>query len=80
MKAKQAKIERDYNLAGLIRERYQEAAQVVPFVVGVLRTISRNLSTLRDALGIPDIIGCTQMTALFGTAHVPKKVLSFSCG
>lgn len=57
MKAEQAKIERDYNLAG---------------------QISRNLSTLRDALGIPDIIGCMQMTALLGIAHVPKKVLGLS--
>lgn len=61
MRAKQASIQSCQNLAGQIggtkqEEKQQQQLNFSPFVVGVLGTISKNLSTSLNAVGIPDII------------------------
>lgn len=64
-------------LAGQIGEICQEVTQVVPFVVDVPGTISKDLSALQDALGIPDITGSVQVAVLRRTAHALGNVLYF---
>lgn len=56
VKAEQAKIKRFKTWLGKSGEICQTAPQVVPFLVGELGIISRNLSALQDVLVILDII------------------------
>lgn len=43
-------------------------------MIDALGTISRNLSTTQDALGIADINGSEQVAKLLGTGNVLMKV------
>ena len=52
------------------------SAIVVPIVVGSLGVVSDRLARWIKLLGIPDVIGGLQTTALIGTAAILKKVLS----
>lgn len=79
MKLEQSEIQRYEDLAGQIGEIDQTAAQVAPFVVGALGTISMKRSATRCTLGITDIIGSVQVVPLLGTVHMLRKVLSL-CG
>lgn len=57
-----------------IKEIHQVAPQVVPFLVGALGTISRNISASLDVLEIYDTIRRVPVAALLGTAHVLRRV------
>lgn len=67
MNEEQAKIQSYKHLAVQIREIYQTAAKVFPFLVNALGTIFRDLSALQDTFGISDIIESMQVTVLLGT-------------
>lgn len=60
--------------AGRANER-NVAAQVVHLHDGALGTVPMNLSVMQDNLGIPNIIGNAQVTAL-----LRKGAVSLSCG
>ena len=48
---------------------------VIPIVIGVLATISKNAKTWYRQIDLPDIIGSAQLSAILGTAHILRKVL-----
>ena len=54
---------------------------VIPIMIGALVTVSGNA---KDAyygmLGLPDIFGSAQLSAILGTAHILLTVLCLSCG
>ena len=58
-------------------ERILRASKVtvIPKVIGTLGTVSRNAKSWQGKLDIPDIVGCTQLSAILGIAHVLRKVL-----
>lgn len=53
-------------------------SQVVPFLIDALKIVSRKLSVLPDALGIPDISGSEYMAVLYGIAHAQENFVSLS--
>lgn len=53
---------------------YKTRAQVFPFVVDTLWTISKNVSSSQNDLGIPGIVGNAQVAALFGTSCCDSKL------
>jgi len=50
--------------------------KVIPIVVGALGMIPEGLPTYLQQLGIPDIVGGLQKTAVLGTQRILKNVLS----
>jgi hypothetical protein len=49
---------------------------IFPIVVGALGTVSRNLAGWLRRLGIDDVLGGLQMSAVIGTSAILRKVLS----
>ena len=73
-KTQNQKVDRHQELA-LGVKRIHQASKVsgIPIVVGALGTISKDARTWQEELGIPDIIGSAQLSAILGTAHVLKE-------
>ena len=53
---------------------------VIPIMIGALGTILKNAKAWLRRLSLPDIFGSVQLSAILGTAHILRKVLSLSCG
>ena len=64
------------DLAREIRKDYKVHTEIVPVVLGALGTVPKTLAGNLRRLGIPDVIGCLQTTALLGTVRILKNVLS----
>ena len=56
------------------RHRVLRAA-VIPFLISVLETISKNAMAWYGKLSLPAIFGSAQLSAIPGTAHILLKVL-----
>ena len=69
------KIEWYQDLAFDVKRMHQVEVVVVPLVIGVLGTVSKDFAKWQEYLAIPDITGSVQMSALLGTAHILGKVL-----
>ena len=52
------------------------SAKVIPIVIGGMGTVSPNLIGHLKKLGIPDVIGSMQSTAIIGTYNILRKVLN----
>ena len=61
------KIEWYQDLAFEVKRMHQVV--VVPLVIGALGTVLEDFAKWQEYLGIPDITGSAQMSALLGTAH-----------
>ena len=70
------KIEKYSFLAREVRRIYGVSTKIVPLVIGALGTVPRRLGGYLEELGIPDVRGCMQTTALLGTVRILKDVLS----
>ena len=70
------KVEKYSSLAKEIRKMHRVSTRVVPLVVGSLGVVSGNLEGHLKSLGIPDVLGGMQASALIGTTLILKKVLS----
>ena len=70
------KIEKYGILAREVRRIYRVSTKIVPVVVGALGTIPRRLGGFLKELGIPDVRGSMQTTAVLGTVRILKDVLS----
>ena len=55
---------------------YKVNTEIIPIVIGALGTVPKRLPRYLRELGIPDVIGCMQVTALLGTTRILKNVLS----
>ena len=73
------KIARYIELATEIRRLYKVRTEIIPIVVGALGTIPKRLQGYLKSLGVPDVIGCLQTTALLGTQRILKSTFSISC-
>ena len=51
-------------------------ARVIPVVIGGMGTVSPNLLGYLKKLGIPDVIGSLQSTAIVATYNILRKVLN----
>ena len=50
--------------------------EIIPIVVGAFGMIPKRLPQYLEQLGIPDVVGGLQKTALLGTQRILKNVLS----
>ena len=58
-----------------IRSMYTVRSEIIPIVIGALGTVPTRLPGYLEKLGIPDITGCLQKSALLGTQRILKNVL-----
>ena len=63
-------------LASEIRKVYKVRSEIVPVVIGALGTVPKKLAGNLKKLGVPDVIGCLQTSALLGIVRILKNVLS----
>ena len=70
------KMEKYAPLVKEVRKLHRVSTRVVPLVVGSLGVVSRRLPGYLKELGIPDILGGMQTSAVIGTILILQKVLS----
>ena len=70
------KVERYQKLAQQFRRMHPIQTKIIPIVVGAFGMIPEGLPGYLEKLGIPDIVGGLQTTALLGTQRILKNVLS----
>ena len=75
-KKEQEKIDSYVPLAKDITKVQKMPAKVIPIVIGGMGTVSPNLLGNLKKLGIPDVIGSMQATAITGTYNILRKVLN----
>ena len=63
-------------LATEVSREHRVTTIIIPIVVGALGTVSRNLAGGLTRLGIGDVLGGLQMSAVIGTTAILRKVLS----
>ena len=77
MKTQNEKVDRYQELAFEVQIIHQASkASAIPVGVGALGTISRDARTSawQEKIGIPDIIGSAQLSAILETGHVLRKM------
>ena len=52
------------------------ATRVIPIVVGALGVVTNRLGRYLKELGIPDVLGGLQTSAIVGTANILRKTLN----
>ena len=72
----QEKIDKYVPLAKDLTKVRKMSTRIVPVVIGGLGLVPPNLLGHLKALGIPDIIGSLQTTAIIGTYNILRKILN----
>ena len=75
VKKEDEKLARYEILTQRIRSMHTVRSEVIPIVIGALGTVPNRLPGYLEKLGIPDITGCLQKSALLGTQRILKNVL-----
>ena len=70
------KVDRYSVLAGGVRRLHHVKTKVILIVIGALGTVPKRLPKYLEDLGITDVIGCLQSTALLGTQRILRSVMS----
>lgn len=70
------KVEKYHKLAQYFRTEHGVKTTIIPVVVGAFGSIPVRLPLYLKELGIPDVVGGLQKTALLGTQRILKNVLS----
>ena len=76
IKTEKDKITKYAPLASGVRKVYGMSTKVIPVVVGALGVVSGRLAGYLERLGLPDVVGGLQTSAIIGTQAILKKVLS----
>ena len=63
-------------LALEVRRMYGVKTQVIPVVVGALGVVSHRLEGYLKELGISDVLGGLQTSAIIGTTNILRKTLN----
>ena len=63
-------------LEAKIQESYHVRTETIPIIVGALGTIPARLLGYLQAIGLPDVIGCFQTSALLGTQRILKNTMA----
>ena len=75
VKKEDEKVSNYSPLAQEIRKIHKVQTEIIPIILGALGTVPLRLEGYLKRLGIPDIIGCMQKTALLGTQRILKNAL-----
>ena len=77
VKKQHVKVETYQKLAAEFRKMHRGIrTKIIPIVVGAFGMIPEGLPGYLKQLGIPDVVGGLQKTALLGTQRILKNVLS----
>ena len=71
----QDKIDRYKDLAAEVARMHKVSVEVVPIIVGSLGVVTKDLTRWLDRIGVGDVVGGLQTSALIGTAAILRKVL-----
>ena len=67
-------------LADRIRREHLVRVECVPIVVGALGAVTKDLVGWLRKLGVKDVVGCLQMSAIIATTAILRKVLRSDVG
>ncbi|MEM7264393.1 MAG: reverse transcriptase domain-containing protein [Pseudomonadota bacterium] len=70
------KITKYSPLAHQIRKLHSVSTSIVPIVVGSLGIVTKRLELGLKELGIPDVLGGLQTSAIIGTTNILRKILN----
>ena len=70
------KITKYAPLEAKIQESYHVKTETIPIIVGALGTIPVRLLGYLQAIGVPDVIGCLQTSALLGTQRILRNTMA----
>ena len=70
------KVDRYVPLSLEMARMYKLRVKVVSVVVGALGTVTKDIEEAMTAMGIPDVVGGLQTTAVVATAAILRKVLT----
>ena len=74
------KVERYQDLALKVCKIYDADITLVPLVIAALDAVTKDFDNFQKYLGVPDIVGSTQMSALLEKAYILRKALPLKCG
>ena len=69
------KLDKYKDLAAEVARMHKVSVEVVPIVVGALGVVSKELIRWLNKLGVGDVVGGLQTSAIIGTAAILRKVL-----
>ena len=69
------KINKYKKLAAEVARMHKVSVEVVPIIVGSLGVVTKDLTRWLDRIGVGDVVGGLQTSALIGTAAILRKVL-----
>ena len=69
------KIDKYKDLAAEVARMHKVSVEVVPIIVGSLGVVTKDLTRWLDRIGVGDVVGGLQTSALIGTAAILRKVL-----
>ena len=70
------KVNKCIDLASAIRTEHKVNTEIVPLVIGTLGSVSKQLKTYINVIGIPNIIVSPQISTITNTARILRDVLS----
>ena len=70
------KVDRYSVLVVGVTRLHHVKTKVIPIVIGALGTVPKRLPKYLEDLGIPDVIGCLQITAPLGTQRILRSIMS----
>ena len=70
------KVDRYSVLAGGVRRLHHVKTKDIPIVIGALGTVPKRLPKYLEDLGIADVLGCLQTTALLVTQRILHSIMS----
>ena len=69
------KVEKYKDLAAEVARMHKVSVEVVPIVVGALGVVTKDLTRWLKKIGVGDVVGGLQTSAIIGTAAILRKVL-----
>ena len=76
VRKEEEKITKYSPLALEVRRMHGVSIKIIPFVVGSIGVVTKNLPGYLNDLQVPDVLGRLQTSAIIGTTIILRKVLS----
>ena len=76
VKKEDEKVVKYEALGSEIGKIYKVQTEIVPIIIGALGTVPKRLEGYLKKLGIPDVIGGLQTSALLGSVRILKNIIS----
>ena len=80
MSKEEEKVAKYKDLAAEVSRMHTVKVEVVPIVVGTLGMVSKNLLGWLKRIGVDDVVGALQTSAIIGTSAILRKVLATESG